>query len=103
MRIGTFRMRLTLAAALLGGVTLQLWAQVATFPDQARNPFSGDPQAITHGAVLFRQECTYCHGGAGRGGKRVPGLPAGWRTEAWVRRVRRRHVDCGGIGTRSWQ
>src|SRR5437867_8045752 len=77
MRIGTFRMRLTLAAALLGGVTLQLWAQVATFPDQARNPFAGDPQAITHGAVLFRQECVFCHGVAGRGGMRGPDLTTG--------------------------
>jgi len=77
MRIGTIRMRLTLAAGLLGGVTLPLWAQVATFPDQARNPLSGDPQAVTHGAVLFRQECMYCHGVAARGGKRAPDLTTG--------------------------
>jgi cytochrome c oxidase cbb3-type subunit 3 len=79
MRIGNIRMRLTVAAGLIGGFTLHLWAQVATpaVTEQARNPFSGDPKAITQGAVLFRQECVFCHGVAARGGMRGPDLTTG--------------------------
>jgi len=79
MRMGTIRMRLTLAAVLIGGFTLPLPAQVAT-PAGAprdRNPFAGDSRAITAGAVLFRQECVYCHGVGARGGLRGPDLTTG--------------------------
>ncbi|KAF5407063.1 MAG: Cytochrome C oxidase, cbb3-type, subunit III [Candidatus Udaeobacter sp.] len=56
-----------------------LWAQVPaqTAAGQSRNPLSGDPQAITKGAVLFRQECVYCHGVGARGGMRGPDLTTG--------------------------
>ncbi len=79
MRMGNIRMRLTLGAGLIGGFTLQLWVQVATpaVTQEARNPFSGDPKAITQGAVLFRQECVFCHGVAARGGMRGPDLTTG--------------------------
>src|SRR5439155_14550741 len=79
MRMGNIRMRLTLAAGLIGGFTLQLWAQVAApaATPQARNPFSGDPKAVTQGAVLFRQECVFCHGVGARGGMRGPDLTTG--------------------------
>jgi putative heme-binding domain-containing protein len=79
MRMGNIRRRLTVAAGLIGGFTLHLWAQVATpaVTEQARNPFSGDPKAITQGAVLFRQECVFCHGVAARGGMRGPDLTTG--------------------------
>ena len=33
------------------------------------NPFGGDDEAIAGGKTLFRQLCTGCHGGRGRGGK----------------------------------
>ena len=79
MRMGTVRMRLTLAAGLIGGFAFPLYAQVAApaAADQSRNPFSGDQQAITRGAVLFRQECVYCHGVGARGGMRGPDLTTG--------------------------
>ncbi len=79
MRMGNIRRRLTVAAELIGGFTLHLWAQVATpaVTEQARNPFSGDPKAITQGAVLFRQECVFCHGVAARGGMHGPDLTTG--------------------------
>src|SRR6185295_10303975 len=79
MRLGNIRIRLAVAAGLFGGFTLHLWAQGATpaVTEQARNPFSGDPKAITQGAVLFRQECMYCHGVAARGGMRAPDLTTG--------------------------
>ncbi|HKB13813.1 MAG TPA: c-type cytochrome [Vicinamibacterales bacterium] len=72
-------MRATLAAALIGGVTALLRAQPPppVISDQARNPFAGDSQAITKGAVLFRQECVYCHGVGARGGMRGPDLTTG--------------------------
>src|SRR4030095_3011747 len=79
MRMRNIRVRATLASGFVGCLTLQLWAQVATpaSTPPARNPFSGDPTAITHGAVLFRQECMYCHGVAARGGMRAPDLTTG--------------------------
>ena len=51
-------------------------AQTTTSPS-SQNPLTGDPQAIKQGAVLFRQECTYCHGVAARGGMRGPDLTTG--------------------------
>jgi cytochrome c oxidase cbb3-type subunit 3 len=79
MRFGNIRTRLALVAGLIGAFTLQLWAQVAApaVTEQARNPLSGDPKAITQGAVLFRQECVFCHGVAARGGMRGPDLTTG--------------------------
>ena len=79
MRMGDVRRGLTVAAGLIGSVTLHLWAQIASpaVSEQARNPFVGDPKAITRGAVLFRQECVFCHGVAARGGMRGPDLTTG--------------------------
>ncbi|HEV2985043.1 MAG TPA: c-type cytochrome [Vicinamibacterales bacterium] len=77
--MGNIRVRVTLAAGFVGNLTLQLWGQVASPPtaEPARNPFGGDPKAITQGAVLFRQECVFCHGVAARGGMRGPDLTTG--------------------------
>lgn len=36
-----------------------------------------DRAAVTQGATLFRQECTYCHGVGARGGMRGPDLTTG--------------------------
>jgi mono/diheme cytochrome c family protein len=53
-------------AALTGGVTL--CAQSATFRNapasaaQARNPYSGSPQAAAGGKKLYAQNCAQCHG-----------------------------------------
>ena len=77
MRMGSIRMRATLAAGFVGSFTLQLWAQVAPSATPARNPVTGDPRAITQGAVLFRQECVFCHGFGARGGVRGPDLTTG--------------------------
>jgi cytochrome c oxidase cbb3-type subunit 3 len=79
MRMGNFRVRATLAAGFIGSLTLPLCGQVATpaATASASNPFAGDPKAITQGAVLFRQECVFCHGVAARGGMRGPDLTTG--------------------------
>jgi putative heme-binding domain-containing protein len=79
MRIGSIRMRLIVAAGFVGGLTLHLAAQAGppAGAEPTRNPFSGDPKAITQGAVLFRQECVFCHGVAARGGMRGPDLTTG--------------------------
>ncbi len=42
-----------------------------------RNPYLGDPNAAKQGAVLFRQECVFCHGVGARGGMRGPDLTTG--------------------------
>jgi cytochrome c oxidase cbb3-type subunit 3 len=79
MRMGRIRVRATLAVGFVGSLTLQLWGQVAapTTAEPVRNPFAGDPKAVTQGAVLFRQECVFCHGVAARGGMRGPDLTTG--------------------------
>jgi len=79
MPTARIRMRLTLVAGLIGGFVLQLGAQVTTPPvtEQSRNPLSGDQKAVTQGAVLFRQECVFCHGVGARGGMRGPDLTTG--------------------------
>jgi cytochrome c oxidase cbb3-type subunit III len=78
MPTARIRMRLTLAAGLIGGFALPLGAQVTTpVTEHSRNPFSGDQKAITQGAVLFRQECVFCHGVGARGGMRGPDLTTG--------------------------
>jgi putative heme-binding domain-containing protein len=53
------RRTLALACAFIGGLALHGSAQ---------------PPASTRGAVLFRQECVFCHGVAARGGLRGPDL-----------------------------
>jgi len=79
MRIGSVRVRVTLSAVFIGGLTLHVLGQAAAPPqaEPARNPFAGDPKALTQGAVLFRQECVFCHGIAARGGMRGPDLTTG--------------------------
>jgi len=79
MRMGNIRMRATLAAGFIGSLTLQVWGQIAapTATQPTRNPLAGDPTAITQGAVLFRQECVFCHGVGARGGMRGPDLTTG--------------------------
>src|SRR5581483_350267 len=68
-------------ATLIAALTLGSAAAVAaqpTVPLQATtNPYAGDRQAITNGAVLFRQECVFCHGVGARGGMRGPDLTTG--------------------------
>ena len=77
MRMGSLRVRLTLAGALIVGSTIHLAAQAAAPAAEQRNPLAGDASAIRSGAVLFRQECVFCHGVGARGGMRGPDLTTG--------------------------
>src|SRR5437899_718493 len=80
MRTGNNGVRTTLAAGwtLSLALTAHVWAQApAPAIAEARNPFAGDPAAVTQGAVLFRQECMFCHGAGARGGMRGPDLTTG--------------------------
>jgi putative heme-binding domain-containing protein len=67
------------AFAVVAGMAASLIAQVPA-PARVtatRNPFTGDPKAITQGAVLFRESCVFCHGVSARGGMRGPDLTTG--------------------------
>jgi cytochrome c oxidase cbb3-type subunit III len=79
MRMRRSWMRATLAAGLISGLTLHLSGQAPqpATTTKTRNPLAGDAKAITDGAVLFRQECMFCHGVAARGGMRGPDLTTG--------------------------
>jgi cytochrome c oxidase cbb3-type subunit III len=72
-------LRTTLAGVFAAGLANPTWAQVTTPTriEAARNPLTGDAKAVTQGAVLFRQECVFCHGVSARGGMRGPDLTAG--------------------------
>ncbi len=69
------RISTILVSSLLACASLS--AQVASPPATRTNPLAGNPQAITQGAVLFREGCTYCHGVGARGGMRGPDLTTG--------------------------
>ena len=67
-------LRATLGPLILAILLIPLHGQ------EKRNPHTGDPAAIKQGAVLFRQECVFCHGVGAGGGVRGPDLTTG----AWV-------------------
>ena len=79
MRMGNIWRRVALTAGVIGSLTLRLSGQVAApaTPQPSSNPLVGNATAITQGAVLFRQECVFCHGVAARGGMRGPDLTTG--------------------------
>ncbi len=60
-----------LAVSIVASCTL------ATATDAAAQTNAGSQTAVTRGAVLFRQECVFCHGVSGRGGMRGPDLTTG--------------------------
>ena len=66
-------------AGLVLSFTIYLWTQAgaAAQKEELRNPFTGDPNAVRQGALLFRQECVFCHGIGARGGLRGPDLTTG--------------------------
>jgi putative heme-binding domain-containing protein len=69
---------ITAFATVLASLTALLSAQAPTAStDERRNPLAGDPEAVRQGAVLFRQECVFCHGVGARGGVRGPDLTTG--------------------------
>lgn len=43
-------------------------------PQNDKNPFAGNPEAIAAGAKLYTQTCINCHGSEGRGSERAPSL-----------------------------
>lgn len=67
----------TLATALALAAPAAAQPPTPTRIEATRNPFLGDPKAVTQGAVLFRQECVFCHGVGARGGMRGPDLTTG--------------------------
>ena len=62
MRMNSAQLWTTVAGAFVVGLAIPIWAQVATPTrvEATRNPLTGDPKAITQGAMLFRQECVFC-------------------------------------------
>ena len=67
--------RILLAVGVIAALSAPTRAQAPAPP--RTNPLAGDPKAITQGAVLFRQECVFCHGVSARGGMRGPDLTTG--------------------------
>ena len=75
MRMNIVQLALVLIPAIATPVRAQDAAPVRIAA--TRNPLAGDPKAVTQGAVLFRQECVFCHGVSARGGMRGPDLTTG--------------------------
>jgi mono/diheme cytochrome c family protein len=71
--------RMVLAVGVVVGLATPLSAQTSDSPAKAdrRNPFVNDPEASRQGALLFRQECMFCHGIGAQGGMRGPDLTTG--------------------------
>ena len=99
--MGNIVVRITLAAVLAAGLTLHLSAQPppSASAEQSRNPLTGDAQAISKGAVLFRQECVFCHGVGARGGMRGPDLTTGSWTHGGSDADLRQTITDGVAGT----
>jgi len=79
MRMTSVQLWATVAGVFVIGFSIPIWSQVASPArgEAVRNPLTGDPKAVTQGAVLFRQECVFCHGVSARGGMRGPDLTTG--------------------------
>jgi putative heme-binding domain-containing protein len=81
MRMSVIAARAILVTAIACGLSLRAAAQEppvsVPVPSDARNPYTGDAKALTQGAVLFREDCIFCHGVGGRGGMRGPDLTTG--------------------------
>ena len=79
MPMANLSLRMILAAGVVASFTIPLWGQAAApaSTQEVRNPFAGDSNSIRQGAVLFRQECVFCHGIGARGGVRGPDLTTG--------------------------
>ena len=94
-------LRATVAAGFICRLTIHASGQVATptTTAPARNPFSGDPKAVTQGAVLFRQECMFCHGVSARGGVRGPDLTTGAWSHGGADAEVARTISAGVPGT----
>ena len=60
-----------------GNIKQSTYAALAGAPEKARvrkNPFAGDPQAMTAGGKLFEQHCAECHGPKAGGTRKGPSL-----------------------------
>ena len=78
MRIAPVRTSF-LTAGLVVCVTLPLASQAGApqAPESPQPPVGTTAGAVSQGAVLFRQECVFCHGVSARGGMRGPDLTTG--------------------------
>lgn len=77
MRMSSVPLWTTLASLVALSVPISAQVAAPTRIEATRNPLTGDAGAITQGAVLFRQECVFCHGVSARGGMRGPDLTTG--------------------------
>jgi cytochrome c oxidase cbb3-type subunit 3 len=97
------RVPLWATLVVLVPLSVRAGAQAGAAPtkiEAARNPFSGDATAATQGAVLFRQECVFCHGVSARGGMRGPDLTTGSWTHGGSDAEIARTISEGIPGTR---
>jgi putative heme-binding domain-containing protein len=82
MRNAPVRTSLLAVGLAIVCVTFPVRGQVASQQTRESSPppAATDPKSVTNGAVLFRQECVFCHGVGARGGMRGPDLTTG----AWA-------------------
>jgi putative heme-binding domain-containing protein len=88
------------ALVIAGMLSMSLQGQPAPqAKDDLKNPFTSDEKAIKQGALLFRQECVYCHGLGARGGGRGPDLTTGMWSHGGSDADLRRTISEGVPGT----
>ena len=64
-----------LVAVAAAGASDGAWLDKVPDRDRTRaNPMAADPNAVTAGAKLFRQNCAKCHGDRGEGVGKKPAL-----------------------------
>ena len=69
--------RYLLGSFLILVLGLLAFAQTRAPKPELHNPLAADASVIKQGAILYRQECIYCHGPGARGGSRGPDLTVG--------------------------
>src|SRR6266571_1853568 len=77
MRMSSVHLWTTLAIVVAISAPARAQVTTPTRIEATSNPLAGDSKAATQGAILFRQECVFCHGVAARGGMRGPDLTTG--------------------------
>src|SRR6266571_1542400 len=77
MRMSSVHLWTTLAIVVAISAPARAQVTTPTRIEATSNPLAGDSKAATQGAILFRQECVFCHGVSARGGMRGPDLTTG--------------------------
>jgi mono/diheme cytochrome c family protein len=65
------------ASVALVAATRSHWAGIPAKDHARTNPFASQPQAVSAGAIIYRDHCLQCHGADAEGRRKYPSLKSG--------------------------